>query len=307
MSQLPQSRQATLEQAIWRTLAYVDLFDYPLTAVEIHRYLDGVVATLHDVRQVLTSRSVLAAQVSCLHGFYCLAGREEVVALRQMRQQTSQKLWAEARRYGNIIAQLPFVHMVAVTGSLAMSNVIDKADIDYFIVTENGRLWLTRALIVGVVRWAARRGILLCPNYFVSESALGLADQTIYTAREIAQMVPLSGLPTYQRLRQQNQWVLNFLPNADGPPQVLAAESQPKRWLQAVTELPLRTPLGTWLEQWEQARKIAKLTLEQTVSEESCFTAVMCKGHFQAHQKRTLRAYQNRITKPFNPKGNSEV
>ncbi|WP_420631045.1 hypothetical protein [Candidatus Leptofilum sp.] len=292
------SKQPQLEQAIWRTLSYVDVFDYPLTAAEIHRYLDGVLATLEDVRQMLTSSPVLATQISCLHGFYCLAGREAVVALRQTRQQTSQKLWGEARRYGSLIAQLPFVRMVAVTGSLAMSNVAKEADIDYFIVTENGRLWLARAFIIGMVRWAARRDILLCPNYFVSESALVFSERTIYTAREIAQMVPISGLPIYQCLRQQNQWVFQFLPNAGGPPQAMSAKFQPKQWLQTVSELPLRSPLGTWLEQWEQARKIEKLTQEQNISEESCFTAVVCKGHFQAHQKQTLRAYQNRVMLP---------
>ncbi|MCB8978765.1 MAG: hypothetical protein H6657_15200 [Ardenticatenaceae bacterium] len=287
---------ADQEQAIWRTLAYVDLFDYPLTAVEIHRYLEGVPASLDDVCQALAHSPLLAGQLICHNGFYCLPGRETIFAIRQQRQQKAQQLWTAARRYGTLIAQLPFVRLVAVTGSLAMSNVADEADIDYFIVTENGRLWLARALVIGVVRLAARRGIVLCPNYFVAESALTLPEHTIYTAREIAQMVPLCGVPVYQQLRAQNSWVTCFLPNADGPPHGSPAASQSAPLVQKIAERLLRTSIGDWLEQWEQARKIEKLSQTQKRSGESCFTAVICKGHSQAHQQRTLSAYQTRLT-----------
>ena len=82
---------ADQEQAIWRTLAYVDLFDYPLTAVEIHRYLE-------DVQAALASSPLLAGQLICQNGFYCLPGREAVFAIRQQRQQQAQTLWAAARR-----------------------------------------------------------------------------------------------------------------------------------------------------------------------------------------------------------------
>lgn len=285
-----------LEQAIWRTLAYVDLFDYPLTAVEIHRYLDGLPASLDAVINALRHSPLLAGQLLCHDGFYCLPGRETIFAVRQQRQEKAQQLWVAARRYGALIARLPFVRLVAVTGSLAMSNVAEEADIDYFIVTENGRLWLARALVIGVVRLAARRGVVLCPNYFVAESALALPEHTLYTAREVAQMVPLSGYPVYQQLRAQNSWVSCFLPNADGPPQGTATAARPAAWGQKLAELPLRTSVGAWLEQWEQARKIARLTQTQMRSGESCFTAVICKGHSQAHQQRTLSAYQTRLT-----------
>jgi hypothetical protein len=296
MNNFTSHTQLELAQAIWRTLAYVDLFDYPLTAVEIHRYLESVPASLDEVMHTLRHSPLLAGQLVCRDGFYSLPGREAVFAIRQQRQRQAVGLWTAARRYGALIARLPFVRLVAVTGSLAMSNVAAEADIDYFIVTENGRLWLARALVIGVVRLAARRGVVLCPNYFVAESALALPEHTLYTAREVAQMVPLSGLPVYQRLRAQNSWVACFLPNADGPPQAAPTAVCPVSWGQKLAELPLRTPLGAWLEQWEQARKIARLTQTQKRSGESCFTAVICKGHSQAHQQRTLSAYQTHLT-----------
>ncbi|MBK8902033.1 MAG: hypothetical protein IPM53_12670 [Anaerolineaceae bacterium] len=289
-----------LEQAIWRTVAYVDLFDYPLTAVEIHRYLEGVAATPSAVATTLVGSPALADCLSHHEGFFCLSGREAIVEIRRERRLRSQQWWPEAVRYGRRMAQLPFVRMVAVTGSLAMNNVGDEADIDYFLVTENGRLWLARALVIGIVRLAARRGIVLCPNYFVAESALTLPERNLYTAREIVQMVPLFGHAVYDRLRQHNCWACDFLPNADGPPLVQIPEPEPAHWPQTVAELPLRTPLGGWLEQWEQQRKIARLKSQQNGSGESCFTAVICKGHFQAHQHRTLTAYEQRLASSVN-------
>ncbi|MCB9009110.1 MAG: hypothetical protein H6656_17420 [Ardenticatenaceae bacterium] len=295
MKLAPPTTLTRLEQAIWRTVAYVDLFDYPLTAVEIHRYLDGVPATASEVARQLVGSPALAENLSHKDGFFCLPEREGIVEIRRERRRRAQALWPEAVRYGRIIARLPFVRLVAVTGSLAMNNVGADADIDYFVVTENGRLWLTRALVIGIVRLAARRGIILCPNYFVAESALTLPERNIYTAREIVQMVPLFGHEVYRQLRQQNCWASQFMPNAAGPPLVQVPEPEPASWPQTMAELPLRTPLGTWLEQWEQGRKIEKLRLQQNGSGESCFTAVICKGHFQAHQQRTLTAYQHRL------------
>jgi len=291
----PPTTLTQLEQAIWRTVTYVDLFDYPLTAVEIHRYLDGLPATPSEVAKALVSSPALADRLTYREGFFCLPDREEILEIRQERRRRALQLWPQAVRYGRIIAQLPFVRMVAVTGSLAMNNVDETADIDYFIVTENGRLWLARALVIGIVRLAARRGVVLCPNYFVAESALTLPERNIYTAREIVQMVPLFGVLVYEKLRRYNCWVSQFLPNADGPPLVQIPEPVPATWPQLLAELPLRSPLGTWLEQWERARKIDKLSAQQNGSSESLFTAVICKGHFQAHQQHTLTAYQRRL------------
>ena len=297
MISAPPTMLTTLEQAIWRTVAYVDLFDYPLTAVEIHRYLDGIPATATQVAKTLAGSPMLAAHLGQRDGYFCLPGREDIVEVRQARRRLAQQMWPEAVRYGRLIAQLPFIRLVAVTGSLAMNNVTEDADIDYFIVTENGRLWLARALVIGVVRLAARHGIALCPNYFVAESALTLPERNLYTAREIVQMVPLFGGSIYRQLRQHNCWVSQFMPNAVGSPPAALTEASPARWPQQLAERLLRTPLGTWLERWERARKITRLHSQQNGRSESNFSATICKGHFEAHQQRTLTAYQQRLAK----------
>lgn len=285
---------APLEAAVWRTIAYADMFDYPLVLAEIHRYLEGMAATLAEVEGVLHGR-VLAPHLTHHSPFYLLAGREKIVPIRQQRAAQSQLLWQAAVRYGRWIASLPFVRMVAVTGSLAVNNVDERGDIDYLVVTEHGRVWLGRAFIIALVRLAARHGHALCPNYLLAETALVFPDQNLYTAHELLQMVPLYGLPVYQQIRHKNEWVAQFMPNAANAPTCPNPLPTPYRRTQKVLELPWRTPAGQWLDEWEMRRKIRKFSRHTESTHEADFHKDWCKGHFDAHKQRVLTAYQEII------------
>lgn len=283
-----------VERAILLTLAYADIFDYPLTVAEIHRYLVGSAAPPAAIRAALEGGRL--ARRSLVHhgGYVMLPGREAIVARRQRRAAVAAWLWPRALRYGRVIAGLPFVRMVAVTGALAVDNVEPEADIDFLIVTEPGRLWLCRALVIGIVRLAARRNDRLCPNYFLSEHALAIHEQTLYTAHELVQMVPLAGLATYQRMRRLNAWADGFLPNADGPPRQ-PAEATPDRPARRLVEAALRTPAAGRLERWEMDRKVLKFSRQRNGAAETAFCADWCKGHFDGHGERTLAAYTDRL------------
>src|SRR5712691_1143470 len=143
-----------VEQAAIRTVAYAYVFDYPLHALEVHRYLHGIAATVEATEAALAKCSALSRR----DGFYTLRGRESLVAVRGRRAARADRLWPAALTYGRVIAGLPFVRMVAVTGSLAWHNVDDEGDIDYMIVTEPGRLWVCRWLIAAVSRAARLAG-----------------------------------------------------------------------------------------------------------------------------------------------------
>src|SRR5437879_4939692 len=191
-----ESGRAALERGIVQAVAYADVFDYPLTVDEIHRYLIGVPASRNTVRAALGTGRLTPDLLSRNGRYFTLAGREAVIETRRGRAQPAVDYWRRAVHYGHIIGSLPFVRMVAVTGALAMDNVAD-GDIDYLVVTEPGRLRLCRALIVGLVRTAALRGVELCPNYFLSERALVLDARNLFTAHAVAQMVTPSAVHTY--------------------------------------------------------------------------------------------------------------
>lgn len=146
-------------------------------------------------------------------------------------------------------------------------------------------------MVILLVRMAARRGITLCPNYFVTERALAFPTHNLYIAREIAQMVPLTGFAVYQQLRQLNGWVHNFLPNAEGPGKTTLTNTARGRALRSPLEQLLRTRPGNWLEQWEMQRKIHRFSQDSRVNSETSFTPDWCKGHFDAHSQRILNKY----------------
>ncbi len=284
-----------LPNAILQTLAYSDIFDYPLTASEIHRYLIGIPTTLEAIRTSLANGLQSGNLIAQTGDYFTLPGREGLAETRARRATQSAHLWPIARTYGRQLASFPFVRMVALTGTLAVNNVEHGADLDYFIVTQRGRLWLCRAFIIGLVRFAARRGHQLCPNFFLAETALALPDHTLYIARELTQMIPLYGLDTYQRIRQANSWVCDYLPNAGGPPPIENPASSAPSSLKPLLETLFANPLGTAIERWEMDRKIRKFTAQAPAHAEIRFSPERCQGHFDGYGKRTMAAFEARV------------
>jgi len=293
----------TLATAIVQTVAYVDVFDYPLLPAEVHRYLVGRPAPLEDVEKLLSNGALVPHHLERYEEYVTLPGRRQIVETRRLREAHARRLWPLARHYGALMAQLPFVRMVAVTGSLAVNNAEPGADIDYLIVTANGRLWLSRAFVILIVRLAATRGIRLCPNYLLAERALVFPEQTLYAAHELAQMVPLSGYDVYRRIRRLNDWVNEWLPNATNAPGLPAmpADARGPSRLQRLLERALESRLGQCLEQWEMERKLARFSRQAIKGApgagtmEAQFTADWCKGHFDGHARQIMNAYGERV------------
>ncbi|CUS02054.2 conserved protein of unknown function [Candidatus Promineifilum breve] len=290
--------RAEIEQAIVNTVSYVDAFDYPLTLAEIHRYLINLPLSPTAVYEALNRRTLVPHRLRRLGSYYMLPGRDDIVTTRRQRQTSAERLWPEAMAYGRRIARLPFVRMVGVTGSLAVSNVGPAEDIDYMIVTADDHLWVCRAFVILLVRWAARRAITLCPNYFLAEGALRLSTQNLYTAHELTQMVPLFGLPVYEAMRRLNAWTDRFLPNAQGAPALPAyvPANQPLPVLgRGSLEALFNNRPGRWLDQTEMGRKVSRFRREHPGSQEAEFSAASCKGHFNQHQQRTIQAFERLV------------
>jgi hypothetical protein len=299
----------TLQQAIAWTVAYADVFDFPLNFGEIQRYLWGISAARSDVAAALRPGALWPYSLSHIPaagdppagGYYTLPGRESLVGLRARRERVAAPLWDKAQHWSRRMASLPFVRMVALTGSLAVGNVEPGADIDYLIVTAPGRLWVCRAGVIALTVWAAQRGDILCPNYFVSENALSIRERNPYTAREFAQMVPMRGLDVYRRMCACNAWVRDYLPNAQGVPDLSARvcpggrEPRGRPLPQTFAEAMLRARPGAWLEAWEMRRKLRKFSPQRENHPESGFGPDWCKGHFNDHMTRTMQAFAGRL------------
>jgi len=295
LEDLPSVQIRILTTAVRQTLAYADIFDYPLTAAELHRYLHGAHASLGGVQALLDEG---VPGVVGQGGFYALAGRLSLVAERRRRQAVSTPLVGRARRYTFLLKHLPYVRMIGLTGSLAMNNVSAVRDIDLMVVTAPGRVWFTRAAVIAVVRLARLAGDTLCPNYVVAENSLALDDTTVYSAHEVAQLQPLYGRAAYELLWIANPHLRTHLPNA------LPHASPPDRLfpglglLKRLVERALDGAAGDRLEAWERRRKPARLRCQQpTGAPEIVFSSDQCKGHFGLHRANVLAGYHERLAK----------
>ncbi|MBF6606351.1 MAG: hypothetical protein IVW53_12290 [Chloroflexi bacterium] len=283
-----------VERAALEAIVYADVFDWPLTPLEVHRYLPipAAAAAVAAALAALAAASVVVTRDDLV----MLAGRESLADERRRRAAASERLWRAAAAYGRVVASLPWVRLVAVTGSLAVGAASDDADIDLLVVATDERLWLTRALTIAVVRAAAGRDVTLCPNYFLARSAVALPERDRFTAHELAQMVPIAGAEAYRTLLDRNPWYREFLPNHPG--QVLTVDADRTRpiapSIRRVAERAFRGRLGDGLERWEMARKIRRLTAGPA-SGEVRFGPAVCKGHVTEHRRRALASFDERL------------
>lgn len=287
-----------VEDAILHTVIYADLFDFPLTAREIHRYLIGYAAPASLVEERLEHDSRLRDRLGRVPPFWFLIGRDNLVPVREERERSSRILWESALRYGQVLASLPYVRMLALTGSLAMNNAQSAMDdIDYLLATRRQRVWLSRALAISVVRWARHRGVHLCPNYVMAENDLNIGEPSLFAAHELAQMVPLCGHGPYRQVFERNPWVFGYLPNFAPYEATISRVGWVARHGQRAAELLLRGSLGNAIERRERDHKIPRLRQEAAMrgSKGAVFTADLCKGHMDDHAALVYRLYQTRL------------
>ena len=287
---MPERVSRQLAQSVFQTLVYSDIFDYPLTAEEIHHYLTGMTASLDEVDRVLGTDS----RFTKTGRYFTLRGRESIVSLRDQRELHSQQRMRYALRYGRILGSLPFVRMVALTGSLAVLNDSKDADFDYMLVTRPHRLWTARAFVLLFGRLTKLFGHTICPNLIVTENCLEWHQRDLYSAREFCQMIPITGHDVYQALMKKNEWIKEYLPNA-----YQQLRNSPRKHkalvLQRLLELPLRGKPGNRLEQWEMKRKVARFSKQEGFGEETRFNEEICQGNFDHHKCWVEQRFQSRL------------
>ncbi|MEK7622975.1 MAG: adenylyltransferase/cytidyltransferase family protein [Patescibacteria group bacterium] len=199
-------------------IAYADIFDYPLTDEEMHRWLISPGFDPNGKNSPKGSNPIVFTR-----GFYHLPGQSHLVALRRQRLHFSQLKWQKLQRLKWIFWLIPWVKLVAVTGALSMNNADKNDDLDLMIITAKNRLWLTRFFLTILLFFHLRGGRTdsskvadkLCLNLWLDETSLKIKSQNLYTAHEICQAKPLFVRDNlYQRFLASNKWVARFLPNA---------------------------------------------------------------------------------------------
>lgn len=209
--------------AILTTLLYSDIFSFPLSEEELWHFLMTEKKVTRDAfANALTS---LKKQIVSVDGFFCLHGREEIIVRRKKNSLERKKKMQRAQFVATKIAHIPSILFIGISGGLASGNVSQRDDIDFVIITKKNTLFISRFLILVFLQLLGARRFrnqkdaadTICVNLLFDETVLDwFADkQDVYTAREIAQIVPLfEREKVYLHFIRSNRWIKNFLPNA---------------------------------------------------------------------------------------------
>ena len=204
------------ELAVLRTVVYASLFDYPLTAEQLHGSLIGVRASKESIVAWWRSSELLQATVEHRDGLFFPAGRADLIATRERRERVSRELLDRDRRILSMLEQVPFVRMVALSGSLAHLNAEGSADLDLFVITAPNRVWsvtLTVLVLSRLLGWRRH----MCLNYVLSERTMKIVPEDLFTANQIVHLRPMFGAAVFERFVKTNGFIRNHYPNFELP------------------------------------------------------------------------------------------
>ena len=200
------------------SLIYHHYFEYPLTTLELIKWQPG--------KKVSEFNIFNNVNYDYVNGFYFLKSNKALISSKILRKRNSIKKLQIAREVAKQLKRIPFVKLVAVTGSLSMFNAKRESDIDLMVVTRKGRLWTTRFLSLlyliingfALRRWGDKNEEnKICINMWIDETNLTWpkGNRNFYTAHEIAQIIPLFDRDkTYQLFLSKNEWLKEYWPNS---------------------------------------------------------------------------------------------
>ncbi len=217
-----------VKKAVLETIIYFDIFDYPLSLLEIYLFLYlpykqrkffkvDVIYIYKVVNSLLEQ-----GKIENKDEFYFLSGRSDLVRIRKQRYKFSIIKYKKSLWKLRILSWFPFVEFIALCNSLPLHNSRKNSDIDMFIITQKNRIWLARFFVSGFLKLFRLRPNKnsfkdkLCPSFFITNDSLSL--KSLQIENDIYLMYWLNSLlPVFyksdllERFYSENNWILKNL------------------------------------------------------------------------------------------------
>ena len=216
-----------IEKSILKTLAYGDVFGWPMNEDEIFTKTQSSKSKAQsDKLKLKTGLKQLLKEnkIGFKNGLYFLYGKEVIVEKRLQREKWAIKKMQLAKKSAEKLKIIPSILLVGVSGGLSVGNADKNDDIDFFIICRSGTLWTTRFLstllldILGKRRKPNDKKFKdkICLNMFVDEKGMIVPkkERDLYTAHEVVQMKPLWDRGVHDRFLEGNKWVNEFFSSA---------------------------------------------------------------------------------------------
>jgi len=289
-----------VESGVIRTLLYFDIFHYPLTLEEMIKFHPEKSSRNDIVNAISHLRNKLV--VFKLDNFYSLHPDNAFAQRRMAGNELAKKRLQTAKKFSWLISKFPFVRSIMLSGSLSKDYMEINSDIDYFIITEPGRLWLTRGLLALFKRlFLLNSHKFFCTNYLIDSQSLEIEEKNIYTAMETATLIPVYGKALYEKFVTKNQWTKSHLPNMELHRTAFIAE-KPSSFKNIVEKI-LSGSLGEKMDVYfmNLAVKRWKSQFGNSFSKVDFDLAFkskrnVSKNHPRFFQKQILNHYQEKIT-----------
>ncbi len=259
-----------LRNSILATIVYYDIFDYPLTLLETHKYLVNPARVyritgglgeiqLNDISDEL-DRLVNSKILGTKNGFYFLEGRDSLFNLRMDRHKIADRKWKKFLRLANLFVLNPGLRGFFACGSMALSNTTKSSDFDVFVISRPDRLYTCRfflwflSSLMGVRR-KADEGIApdkFCFNHYITENRMALDYQSLYTAQLYSHLKPVYMSPEiFNNFFSSNIWMNNYLYNFNPQKEFVRRSINPSRIMRGiavVTTAIFNSPAGDMIE-----------------------------------------------------------
>lgn len=315
-----------LKQSILKTLAYFDVFGYPLTKEELWRLRYGYTdnpdlrMTYADFIRALDGSGSLHGVAERSSGFYFLPGREENVATRQRAVKWFEEKMKIAKRAIKKLRWVPFLRAVFVCNTLAGPGLEKGSDIDVFVVVRKGRLWLARLLATIVLSLFGLRRTKkifkdrVCLSFYVTDDNLNLskialdedlsgaasAKSDIYLMYWLAQLIPIYDPDNlHTSIQRANQWVKKYLPNAFVPyelsERLRVSDSVVSKFVKGLLERMWSGSYGDLME--KQAREAQKARMKMnyaSVQNEPDTRVIVSEQMLKFHENDRRKEYRER-------------
>lgn len=200
-------------RAILRLVLYFDVFQHPLSQAELVRLVAP-----QDPARAHQALALLAATgaVETRDHWVFQPGRAATIARRRERARHAERTWPLARLASALLARVPFVRGVLITGGMSKGSTAPGDDVDFLLLVAPGRVWTLKSLLQGARRaWPEPVRDLFCTNYLLAEDRPLVDDRNLFTAVELATAVPMYGPEACATLLHANPWCRRFVPGMD--------------------------------------------------------------------------------------------
>lgn len=290
-----------IKEDILSTLAYFDIFHYPLTKKEIHLFLPN---THTDTKfQLALKEMVNDKMIYRFSEYYSLINEPSLIKRRSEGYVKAIKLLRVAHKIGVVLSKFPYVKGVAISGSLSKYYADEHSDIDFFIVTTGNRLWIARSFthLLKKVSFLFKKQHFFCMNYYIDEKKLEIPEKNIFTATEIVTLLPITGAAMFESFFKSNGWTKKFLPNHFM--RLSSAMETKGNVVKKLIEIVFNNPLGNLLDDALMnitAKRWLKKKQQNKLNDHGIVMSMVTDKHYSkpdptGFQTRLIQKYESRL------------